>query len=49
MADAELILMGEGTPEYEKYLKGLAAECKYGHITFHGFVMVRPNSRNWPI
>lgn len=49
VADAELILMGEGTPEYEKYLKGLAAECKYGHITFHGFVMVRPNSRNWPI
>ena len=38
VADAELILMGEGTPEYEKYLKGLAAECKYGHITFHGFV-----------
>lgn len=38
VADAELVLMGEGSPEYEKYLKGLAAECEYGHINFHGFI-----------
>lgn len=36
--DAELVLIGGGTPEYEKYLRDKAAECKYGKVTFLGFV-----------
>lgn len=35
---AELVLIGCGTPEYEKYLRDKAAECKYGKVTFRGFV-----------
>ena len=38
VADAELVLIGSGTAECEQYLKNLAAECRYGKITFCGFV-----------
>lgn len=36
--NAELVLIGSGAPEYEKYLRDLAAECKHGKITFQGFL-----------
>lgn len=36
--DAELVIIGSGTREYEKYLRDKAAECKYGKIIFRGFV-----------
>lgn len=35
---AELVLIGSGTSEYEKYLRKLASECKHGKITFQGFL-----------
>jgi len=38
VAESELVLMGGGTPQYEKYLRELAAKCRYGKITFRGFV-----------
>lgn len=34
---AELVLIGDGDPEYVSYLKKLADTCQYGKITFRGF------------
>lgn len=34
---AELVLIGNGDPEYVSYLKKLADTCQYGKITFRGF------------
>lgn len=36
--DAELVIMGAGSPEYEAQLRSLAANCKYDNIRFEGFV-----------
>ncbi len=39
--NAELVIMGVGTPEYEAYLKELASKCIYNNIVFKGFVRGR--------
>lgn len=36
--NAELVIMGTGTEEYEQQLKALASKCKYKNITFKGFI-----------
>lgn len=38
-ADAELVLMGTGTPEYEAYLRQLVEELKLTNVTFAGMVV----------
>lgn len=39
--DAELVIMGVGTPEYEAHLKALAVQFKYNNIVFKGFLQGR--------